>query len=82
MFYVYILYSSLTGKYYTGHTENLKRRIEEHNARTNKSTAKGIPWEKIYSQEVNTRGEAMKLENRIKKRGARRFLEDLKGGEL
>ncbi|MBU0999387.1 GIY-YIG nuclease family protein [Patescibacteria group bacterium] len=32
MYYVYILESSKTTKYYTGISDNLKRRIKEHNS--------------------------------------------------
>ncbi|HUW24823.1 MAG TPA: GIY-YIG nuclease family protein [Patescibacteria group bacterium] len=32
MFFVYILRSTKTGKFYTGSTNNLERRLTEHNA--------------------------------------------------
>ncbi|MCB8994752.1 MAG: GIY-YIG nuclease family protein [Bacteroidales bacterium] len=31
MFYIYILYSAKYDKYYVGHTDNVPRRLEEHN---------------------------------------------------
>lgn len=30
MYYVYILYSDKDGKLYTGYTQNLKQRFEQH----------------------------------------------------
>ena len=81
MFVTYILYSGVIRRYYTGQTEDLSRRIEEHNRGKTPGMEKGIPWEIVYTREFNTRSEAMKLERYIKKRGASRFLEDLKKGD-
>ena len=63
---VYRLQSNFTGKYYTGQTQDLE-----------KSTKHGTPLKLIYSSECYSRSEAMILEKRIKKRGAKRFLEKL-----
>jgi len=76
MYITYILYSSKIDRYYTGHTENLDRRLEEHNRGKTPFMAKGIPWKIVYSKEFETRKEAMKYERFIKKRGAERFLND------
>ncbi len=78
MFYVYILYSHSTSKHYIGQTNNLQNRIERHNNGESISTKSGLPWELLYFCEVATRPEAIKLELKIKKRGAKRFLEDIK----
>lgn len=59
-----------------GHTENLIKRLDEHNSGNNKSTKHGVPWIIVLQLEAKTRGDAMKLENEIKKRGAKRYLED------
>ena len=78
-FWVYILRSLSTGRFYCGHTGDLERRINQHNdpeyelSRTTK-VYKG-PWEIIWNRECSGRGEAMKLEKSIKKRGISRFLE-------
>ncbi|MFP4042588.1 MAG: GIY-YIG nuclease family protein [Bacteroidales bacterium] len=32
MFFVYILYSENFDKYYVGHTNNIERRLQEHNS--------------------------------------------------
>ena len=48
----------------------------EHNSGEGKFTAKCLPWVLIWSKSTETRGEAMKLENKIKKRGAKRFLQN------
>jgi putative endonuclease len=47
VYYIYILLSKRSGKYYIGLTSDVNRRLEEHNNPTvfNKYTAKHIPWE-------------------------------------
>ena len=77
MFTTYILYSLNLRKFYTGQTEDIERRLEEHNRGKTPFMKKGIPWKLLYSQSFETRSEAMQLEKKIKKRGAQRFLIDL-----
>ena len=73
---VYILESDKTNKFYVGHTDDLERRIGEHNGGESLSTKHGIPWKSIYQENFKTRSEAMKRETQIKKRGIERFLRD------
>ncbi|AUP78335.1 GIY-YIG nuclease family protein [Flavivirga eckloniae] len=73
---VYILYSQKRSRYYVGQTNNIKKRIERHNKDLVPSTKGGSPWKLIKTLEVTNRSEALKLENKIKKRGAKRYLED------
>jgi putative endonuclease len=63
--------------YYTGHTANLQRRLLEHKGGKTPFMKKGMPWIVIYSSDFPSRSEAMALEASIKKRGAKRFLEDI-----
>ena len=76
MYTTYILYSSNIDKYYTGQTDDLDRRMEEHYQGKTPFLATGMPWPFIFSKEFNSRQEAIKLEKFIKKRGAARFLKD------
>ena len=41
-YYVYILKSLVDGKFYTGYTSNLKKRLDEHNKGLTKSTKSSI----------------------------------------
>lgn len=75
-FVVYILHSLSVGQYYCGQTNDINDRIKRHNAGFSKSTKYGKPWQLVTFYELATRSEAMFLENKIKKRGIRRFLED------
>jgi putative endonuclease len=77
MYYTYILFSRRLNKYYVGHTEHLENRLKDHNIGRTRFARSGMPWELIYYQEIPTRSEAMRLEKKVKSRGARRFLNDL-----
>jgi len=81
MYVTYILYSDVIHRYYTGQTEDLHRRIEEHNRGKTPGMEKGLPWKIVYTMDFRTRSEAMQLERYIKKRGASRFLDDIKKGD-
>jgi putative endonuclease len=74
---VYILFSKFCQKFYTGQTQDFDNRIIEHNTGETKSLKSCLPWTLIWKTELPTRAEAMKLERRIKSRGAERFLADL-----
>jgi len=65
-YYVYILKSKIVDRYYVGSTRNLKRRLTEHNNRRKHWTGKFQPWRIIYSEECNTRAEAMRREKWLK----------------
>jgi putative endonuclease len=66
MFKVYILKSIKHGKYYVGHTHDLNDRLSRHNSGQNKSTKSGLPWQIIYTEELETKQEAYKREFEIK----------------
>ncbi len=66
MFWVYILRCT-DGSYYTGHTDNLERRIDQHHAGDCKSyTVNRRPLQLVWSQEFFTREEALSSERQIK----------------
>jgi predicted GIY-YIG superfamily endonuclease len=66
MFWVYILRCA-DGSYYTGHTDNLERRIGQYQAGECAGyTATRRPVELIWSQECATREEALSAERQIK----------------
>ena len=73
---VYILFSESSGRYYIGHTQNIGIRLFQHNTGQGNFTSKYGPWNMVWSKTMGSRSEAMKLESKIKKRGARRFLKD------
>jgi putative endonuclease len=66
MYSVYILRSLKSRQFYKGQTNDLNRRIKEHNNLEEKSTAKNAPWELVFVTEVPTRSEALLLEKKLK----------------
>jgi putative endonuclease len=77
MYFVYIIFGEISSKYYIGQTNNIYDRLKRHNSGKSLSTKSGILWTLIYKTEFCTRSEAMILEHKIKKRGAKRYLEDI-----
>ena len=62
-FYAYILSSLRNGKLYVGHTEDLERRLAQHNqGQGGKFTKQQGPWELVYSEEQVDRSAAMSRE--------------------
>jgi len=74
MYYVYLLKSLSSEKTYVGMTNEISRRIKEHNRGKSKFTSRYMPWKLIYSEEMNTREEARKREKYFKSAAGRKFL--------
>ena len=71
----YILYSAKLDRYYIGHTEDLEQRLVQHNSGLSTFTAKANDWIIVYQQFFDTREEARKRENEIKKKKSRKYIE-------
>ena len=65
-FYVYILQSQNTNKFYAGQTENPVRRLHRHNAGNESYTASFRPWRLVWCTEKASRAEAIALEKKLK----------------
>jgi len=63
----YILRSKRSGKYYTGYTRDLDRRIKDHNSGKTRSLIKHAPLEIIKVEEYSFLEDAIKRERQIKK---------------
>ena len=77
MNYVYILRSQNDNKRYIGLTNNLKRRLEEHNSGRVKATRNRRPFVLEYYEEINDRSDAAKREKFLKTGKGREFLDKL-----
>jgi putative endonuclease len=77
MFYVYVLKSSKDEELYIGSTNDLKRRIKEHQNGKSFSTKLRRPFELIYYEAYKNEKDARLREHSLKFRGnARRFLKE------
>lgn len=72
---VYILKSLKNSRYYIGSTDNIERRIKEHNTGIVRATAKTKPFELKIFINCNTLSEARRCEYRLKKYKRRDILE-------
>ena len=74
MFFVYVI-KSIEGFRYTGITEDLQKRLAEHN---NKNlsfwTKRGNDWKLIYSEEFTSKSDALNREKWLKGGSGRDFL--------
>ena len=80
MYHVYVLKSQTTQKGYVGQTEDLERRLAEHNDplyNKLKHTSRGQGlWYLVHSEEFHTRSEAMKREKWLKSGMGREWLDE------
>ncbi len=77
MYTLYILHSESLGKYYVGFTNDLPRRLGEHNRKKGKFTDVGIPWILVYNESFESKKEAMDREQYIKSRKSKQFIIEL-----
>jgi putative endonuclease len=62
-------------KYYTGYTENVEVRLNQHNNGLSDFTSKADDWQLKYLEEFETREHAMKREKEIKAKKSRKYIE-------
>ena len=77
MFIVYAIKSELDGRIYVGMTNDLARRIKEHESGKTRSTKGYRPWKLIYSQSVDHRDKARELEKKLKAGSGKEFLKSV-----
>jgi len=66
MFYIYLLRSKKDDKLYIGFTDDLRRRLKEHNSGKSKSTKHRRPLELIYYEAYKLEQDARKRERNLK----------------
>jgi putative endonuclease len=68
---VYVI-QNREGRFYIGISDDVNRRLDEHNSGISKWTKGKGPWSLAWTSEAQSLSEARKLENRLKR---------MKGGE-
>ena len=81
MYTVYILSSQYLHRYYVGYTNNIERRLTEHNRKKGKYTDAGIPWKLVYSENYELKNKAMERERFIKAKKSKKYIEMLIANE-
>jgi predicted GIY-YIG superfamily endonuclease len=78
MYFAYVL-ENAAGKFYVGHTEDLDRRVSQHNdqtARGEKFCPKNGPWRLVWSEGHPDRSSAMARERQIKSMKSARWIRE------
>lgn len=74
MYYTYVLRSLKNKRFYIGSTNNLERRLIEHNIGKSKYTRSAKPFKLVYFEKFDTRQEAVKRELFFKTGKGREYL--------
>lgn len=69
---VYVLLSVSAKKSYVGLTNNLEKRLKEHNSGSSTFTKMYKPWKLIYTEEYENREDASKREKYLKSASGRK----------
>ncbi len=76
MFYVYALVSQKDRKLYVGYTEDLRKRISEHNRGKVTSTRYRVPFKLIYYEACRNKADALHRERYLKTAYGKRYLKN------
>lgn len=74
--YVYVLLSKRTKKWYIGSTKDMQKRISTHNSGNSRSTKHGVPWKIIYCEISLHKDDARAREKYLKNGMGRRYLKN------
>ena len=77
MFYVYVILSSSHNNRYIGSTDNVVKRVDEHNKGKCRYTSGRKPWTLVYKEQYATRSEAIKREKFLKSGQGRKWLDGI-----
>jgi putative endonuclease len=66
MYYVYILKSLKDHKYYIGSSSDVKKRLDFHNSKLQRSTRNRVPFVLVVYEEFHDKNQALKREKQIK----------------
>lgn len=75
--HLYIIKSQINDKYYIGVSNNVAKRLKQHNTQKEKSTKSGAPWTLVYIEKYDSRGNAMIRERFIKKQKSHKWIDRL-----
>ncbi|MBT8186632.1 MAG: GIY-YIG nuclease family protein [Maribacter sp.] len=73
-YYVYVLRSINFERNYIGFTNNLSKRLRQHNAGKTKSTKPYLPWAILFFESFSTKKEALEREKFLKTGKGREYI--------
>src|ERR1041385_4333398 len=75
LYYFYILQSQVNNSFYKGSTDDLSRRLVEHNEGKSTYTSKYLPWDLVWYGIKPNRSEAIALEQKLKNLSVKKTIE-------
>ncbi|MBD3375539.1 GIY-YIG nuclease family protein [candidate division KSB1 bacterium] len=75
-FYIYVLQSTIDKNFYVGYTNDVKRRLEEHNSGQVDSTKHRKPLKLIYWEGCLNRNDAINREKYLKTAWGKRYIKN------
>jgi len=76
MYYVYVLYSLVDNKLYTGYTKNVEKRVKEHNSNKVTSTKHRAPFVLVYYEACLNEKDALHREKYLKTTYGKRYIKN------
>ncbi|MDP3935031.1 MAG: GIY-YIG nuclease family protein [Candidatus Giovannonibacteria bacterium] len=76
MFYTYVLQSIKNGRWYTGYTNDLRKRFNQHNENKSRYTNKRGPYKLIYYEACLNEEDARSRELYLKTGMGKRYLKN------
>jgi putative endonuclease len=76
MYYVYVLKSQKDGRFYIGYTDNLERRVSNHNKGKVRSTKHRIPFNLVYYEACKNQYDALHREKYLKSSYGHRYIKN------
>ena len=76
MFYTYILKSQKSGRWYTGSTNDLRKRLKQHNENRSTYTKSKGPWDLIYYEACLSEEDSRSREKYLKSGMGKRYLKN------
>jgi len=77
MAYLYILQSEVNQRYYIGSTDNLERRLKEHNEGKSTYTKVTKPFQLVFSTQYPTLSDARRIEYKLKRAKSKIIIEKI-----
>ena len=75
-FYVYVLQSEVDKLFYTGYTNDLNKRVDEHNHGRVESTKKRYPFKLVYWEGSLNQQDATRREKYLKTAWEKRYIKN------
>lgn len=66
MIFVYVMRSEVDGRFYVGMSQNVQKRLQEHNTGRTRSTKGYAPWKLFFQETFEDRSTARKREKYLK----------------